>query len=198
MVSRQEFDRCARVIEAHVRTLESSGDPALRACARELVQALMELHGAGLERMLTITSEAGDQGAIAVNRCAEDHIVKPLLVLHGLHPLGLEQRVLQGVTAARRRLGKDVEAIDLVLLDDSGVALIRVVPGTHRGDGWSTATRTSIENAVLEAAPDVTEVRIELPEDEPAVAFVPLGNLRRTSRERQGLGVKPDGSAVLS
>ena len=41
-------------IDKIIRSLEEATDPVLRANAKELVQALMTLHGACLERILEI------------------------------------------------------------------------------------------------------------------------------------------------
>jgi hypothetical protein len=101
MARRQELDQRARRIEELVRTLESAGDAGLRATARELVQALMELHRAGLERALEMVAQMGDQGAALIDRLGEDDSVKHLLVLHGLHPLDCPARVPR--VAWRRR-----------------------------------------------------------------------------------------------
>ncbi len=55
MPKKKEIESQIESIDAMVRALEKATDPALRAKAKELVQALMTLHGACLERMLEIT-----------------------------------------------------------------------------------------------------------------------------------------------
>ena len=53
-------------IEALIRQVEASADPGLRAGVRELVEALLEYHGAGLERILEILRESsGSQSSAA-------------------------------------------------------------------------------------------------------------------------------------
>src|ERR1051326_5458159 len=80
-------------VEALVRRIESLPDPEARASAVELVQALMEFHGAGLERMMEIVAEAGVGASAVFDRFAEDGLVGSLLLIYGLHPLTLEERV---------------------------------------------------------------------------------------------------------
>ncbi len=45
-----------------VQEIESIGDPAARAAAKDLVQSLMDLHGAALEKALEIVAGAGEPG----------------------------------------------------------------------------------------------------------------------------------------
>ena len=61
----QEFQEQVGRIDGLVRKTRILPDPSLRGTARELVQSLMELHGAGLERILEIVSSTGgDAGAV--------------------------------------------------------------------------------------------------------------------------------------
>jgi len=92
--------------------VEESADPAAQARIREVVQALLDLHGAGLERILGHLAATGAAGSAALDACARDDIVGGLLLLHGLHPLDLQARVLQALDEVRPRLrshGGDVE-----------------------------------------------------------------------------------------
>ena len=56
------FQKRIQRIAEMVEQLESAADPNARAMAKELVESLMALHGAALERILEITSEAGETG----------------------------------------------------------------------------------------------------------------------------------------
>ena len=49
----------------------------------------MELHGAGLERMLEIVRANGDSGQLILDSLGRDDMVSSLLVLYGLHPVGI-------------------------------------------------------------------------------------------------------------
>ena len=67
-------------VERHV-------DRAGRERLREIVQALLELHAAGLEKILTEVDSLGEAGREVIERLARDELVSSLFVLHGLHPL---------------------------------------------------------------------------------------------------------------
>jgi Fe-S cluster biogenesis protein NfuA len=119
----------------------------------ELVQALVELYGEGLARIV-----AHDPACVA--GVADDEVVSYLLLLHGLHPIAVEERVLGALAEVRPYLeqhGGDVELLNI----DGGVVRLRL-QGTCNGCASSTATlKLAIEDAIQRAAPDVDAVEAE-------------------------------------
>jgi Fe-S cluster biogenesis protein NfuA len=119
----------------------------------ELVQALVDLYGEGLARIV-----AHDPACIA--GVADDELVSHLLLLHGLHPLPLEERVRGALDDVRPYLaqhGGDVELLGV----EEGVARLRL-QGSCNGCPSSTATlRHAIEDAIQRVAPDIEEIRAE-------------------------------------
>ena len=73
-------------IEELIGKIETVADPETRAVAVELVQSLMEFHGAGLERMMEIVADSGEPGNAVFESFARDSLVGSLLLLYGLHP----------------------------------------------------------------------------------------------------------------
>jgi hypothetical protein len=63
-----EFQRRLASVEDLVRKLEAAADPAIQAAARELVRAVMDLHGAGLERMLDLAHGMGEAGESLIQK----------------------------------------------------------------------------------------------------------------------------------
>jgi Fe-S cluster biogenesis protein NfuA len=183
MDPRHDLDQRTHAIEALVHTLESAGDSSLRATARELVQALMELHRAGLERTLDLVHQTGEPGRILIDRLAEDNIVKHLLVLHGLHPLDLRERVERALEKARPALESRSGHIERVTVDTDGAVaiVVAVAGGAAQGCGSpGAAIKTAIEDAIYESAPDALSLTIDVRAGGPAeAAFVPLASLRR-------------------
>jgi hypothetical protein len=104
MTATQEFQERVARIEGLVKKLENGADPASRSTARELIQSLMELHGAGLERILEIVATSGDAGQGLIDSVARDELVGSLLVLYGLHPDNFEARVLRALDKVRPAL----------------------------------------------------------------------------------------------
>src|SRR4051794_3724572 len=112
----QEFQQRIQRIEGLVHEIEGLPDPAIRASAIELLQATLDLHGTGLERILDIIFEAGEPGEAILDQLAGDDLVRSLLLLHGLHPLDLETRVTQALDKVRPYLathGGNVELLDV-------------------------------------------------------------------------------------
>jgi hypothetical protein len=165
----QEFQERIGRIEGLVQKLETTGDPALRRIAKELMESLMELHGACLDRVLEIVVEAKPE---LVESLGNDSLVGGLLVLYGLHPEDFETRVRRGLDKARPLLRSHGARVDPVTISDHTVRM------TMTGAG-SQSLEASIREAVLEAAPDAAEVVIEggKPAGQ-ASSFVPLSSLR--------------------
>ena len=84
-------------IDALLREVERYADPAARSHTREIVQAVLDLHGSGLDRVLGHLEAAGKEGVAILDACARDEVVSGLLLLHGLHPLDVETRVRQAL-----------------------------------------------------------------------------------------------------
>ena len=119
----------------------------------ELVQALVELYGEGLARIVAHDPEC-------VAGVAGDEVVSYLLLLHGLHPAPVEERVRGALAEVRPYLeqhGGDVELLGV----EGGVARLRL-QGTCNGCASSTATlKLAIEEAIQRAAPDIESVEAE-------------------------------------
>src|SRR5271168_3937008 len=100
MTKQDEFQQRAKSIETLVSKLEQAADPAIRSTAKDLLQAVMELHGSGIERALEIVHEAGEPGTEIIDRLGQDELVRGLLLLYGLHPLDMQSRVVQALQSA--------------------------------------------------------------------------------------------------
>ena len=90
-------------IEELIRKLESSADPDSLATARELVQSLMELYGAGLDRITEVAQKSA-AGREILDELGRDELVGNLLAANGLHPLDLDTRVRRAVEKLGARL----------------------------------------------------------------------------------------------
>ena len=138
-------------VEGLLGQLESLPDPAARELALETVQAVLELYGEGLARIV------GRVGDLEVTAMAADELVEHLLLLHGLHPVSVEERVRDALEAVRPYLGSHGGDVELVEVAD-GVARVKM-HGSCEGCPASAMTlKLAIEEAVLKAAPDVEGV----------------------------------------
>ena len=171
MTADRDLQRRLEIIERGVHELESVNDPGLRATAQGLVQAILELHGACLERLLEIVHGSGVAGPPIVDQAGRDPLVSHLLILHGLHPLTLEARVLQAIESVRPGLRARHAEAELVSCGE-GIVKVRVLGGAE--------DKAAVERAIFDKAPDATEVDVE-GAAETVVGFVPLASVRRAA-----------------
>lgn len=161
-------ERIAR-IEGMVRKLESTPDPSLRTTARELIQSLMELHAAGLGRVVESIVEQGASGTRLLDSLAQDPLVGSLLILYNLHPEDFETRVGRGIDKARMGLRKQGATL-AVLAAGEGRVHVRIAGAS--GEDLQAVVR----EALYETAPDAAEILIEGGQKAQS-GFVPLESL---------------------
>jgi Fe-S cluster biogenesis protein NfuA/nitrite reductase/ring-hydroxylating ferredoxin subunit len=153
-------EQLLRVQELQAR-LDSAGDPATREVAEELVSAVVQLYGAGLERIVGSLIEAGEEGerrlALAL---AEDPLVVALLLIHDLHPVPLEDRVLGALEHVRPYMESHGGNVELLSLQD-GVARISLRGSCSDCAASAVTLELAIKQALEEAAPDLEELQVE-------------------------------------
>lgn len=159
-----------------VQQIELIADPAVRAAAKNLMQLLMDLHGAALEKALEIVAEAGDQGMNIIDRLGRHPLVSSVLILYGLHPEDIENRVVKAVDKVRPQLRKQGCEVELLGVSDGAIRL-RVETGSHTCGSTSKTVQATLEGAMYDAAPDLTSLAIEGFEEKPASGFVALDKL---------------------
>ena len=76
---------------------------------------MLELYGAGLERVAGAPSTPTDHGS---RRLADDELVGNLLVLHDLHPDDVDTRVQRALDQVRPYLGSHAGGVSLSGVDE--------------------------------------------------------------------------------
>ncbi len=147
-------------IEGLIRKIEALPDPEARASAIALMQALMEFHGSGLDRMMEIIADSGEGGYAVFDRFAADDLVGSLLLLYGLHPLPLETRVTQALDKVRPYLDSHGGNVELLGVDD-GVVRLRMQGSCKSCPSSALTLKLAIEEAIYAAAPDVVSIEAE-------------------------------------
>jgi len=167
-------------IEGLIRKIENLPDPEARASALALLQALMEFHGAGIERLMELVAESEDAGYAIFDRFAEDELVGSLLLLYGQHPLPLETRVTKALDRVRPYLDSHGGNVELLSVSD-GVVRLRMQGSCKSCPSSSMTLKLAIEEAIYAAAPDVMEIVAEgVTEQPPATGFVQIGTGARS------------------
>ena len=131
----------------------AAGGVAARERAEELVRLVVDLYGAGLERMLQVLHEQGQLTDEALDALADDDLVASLLLVHGLHPYSVETRI-----------AKALEGFDVQLLGVDN-------DGTVRLSGASGCGTAGIREQVEAVAPEVTAIVFE------QAATIPVSSL---------------------
>jgi Fe-S cluster biogenesis protein NfuA len=155
-----EFQARLQRLDALLREVERFPDPAARSHTRELVQAVLDLHGMGLGRFLERLADAGETGRALLNECAGDDVVSGLLLLHGLHPLGLEERVRLALESVRPYLRSHGGNVELLEVSD-GVVRLRLHGSCHGCPSSAVTMRQTVEEAICARAPEVSAVEVE-------------------------------------
>jgi Fe-S cluster biogenesis protein NfuA len=182
----KDFQARVQKIGGLVQDLETIADPASRAAAKDLVQLLMDLHGAGLERMLEIVFQSGEPGARIIEDLGQDPLVGSLLVLYGIHPDDLHTRVERKLKQIVSKLHKMGAEASLVSVQDGHVRVQATVHG-HSCGSTAGNVRTLIEEAIYEAAPDLSSVAVEGLEEPSSSGFVGLEKLMGTAACAQAM-----------
>ena len=160
-----------------VGELENITDPELRVSAKALVQLLLDLHSAGLERVMEIVAGSGEAGQRTIDDLGGDPLVSSLLVLYGLHPLDLETRIAQAVGRLQPRVRKGGGELELLGIENGGIRLHLQIVG-HACGSTAQTLKAMVEDALYEAAPDINQLLIEgLDNETGSAGFVPLGKL---------------------
>lgn len=177
MRDEKDFQMKIQRIGQLVGALENIPDPEARASAKALVQLLLDMHAAGLERVMEIVAKDEEAGRRTIDDMGSDPLVSSLLVLYGLHPLDLESRVVRAVDKVRPRVRKGGGELEL-LSAENGVVRVQLQITGHACGSTATTLKAMVEDALYEAAPDVEELVLEgLDEPAGSSGFVPLGKL---------------------
>jgi Fe-S cluster biogenesis protein NfuA len=138
----------------------SAGPAQAAQAAEELVGLLVGLYGDGLARIVEVLGEDGPAGSAVLAKLADDPQVEGLLLLHDLHPLDVDARIQRALDRVRPYLGSHAGGVEYLGVTD-GVARLRL-EGSCNGCASSTVTvQLAITGAVEDAAPEVTEVKVE-------------------------------------
>jgi Fe-S cluster biogenesis protein NfuA len=157
---RELQERMQRIGEM-VERLESAADPDARAMAKELLESLMALHGAALERILELASQAGEAGETIIRKCGRDDLVSGLLLLYGLHPEDLRTRVTRALEKLRGYLESHAASAELLSIRGDGAVTLRLQIKSNRCGSTAASVKSTLEAAMQDAAPDATSIVVE-------------------------------------
>jgi Fe-S cluster biogenesis protein NfuA/nitrite reductase/ring-hydroxylating ferredoxin subunit len=170
-------------METLLGEIEALSDRNARSKAAEVVGVLLDLYGEGLARMMEVVAE-GEAREKTFDAFAEDELVSHLLLLHGLHPLDLETRVVRALEEVRPYLQSHGGNVELLGVEE-GVARLRM-QGSCSGCPSSTVTlKLAIEEAIQKTAPDLERIQAEgvAEEPKPAPTIIAGPTLRKKEKK---------------
>jgi Fe-S cluster biogenesis protein NfuA/nitrite reductase/ring-hydroxylating ferredoxin subunit len=148
-----------RVQELQDALEQAEGSPT-RDIAEELVAAIVQMYGAGLDRILSGLLASGAEGERIATELAQDPLVATLLLIHDLHPAPLEQRVQAALDSVRPYMDSHGGDVELLSLRD-GVARIRLQGSCSDCSASSVTLELAIKQALEDAAPDLEGLEVE-------------------------------------
>ena len=156
--------------QEHAARLEAIEDGRAREVAEGMIGAMLELYGEGLVRIFDALEEApGLRG-----RLVEDGVVASLLLIHGLYPVPLAERVEEALVSVRPYMETHGGGVELVRMEGN-VAHLRLLGGCDGCAASSSTMELAIREALDEAAPDLDGVEVEgLVEPRPPRKLLPL------------------------
>ena len=170
-----------RRLDELLQQVEHIADPAARETAGQIIQAMMEFHGAGLAKILERVAEAGELGQAMIDDLGQDDAVGSLLLLYGMHPLDIESRVRQALEKARPYLKSHGGNVEVLEVTEDGIVRLQMQGSCHGCPSSAITLKNTIEQAIYDRAPDVTAIQIADAEHESAnhhpEGFVPVEQL---------------------
>lgn len=172
-------DRIELLLEA-----SAAAGPVARERAEELVRLVVELYGAGLERLLELAHDAGALDDPLLEALAGDELVSSLLLVHGLHPYGVQERVEQALDGVRPYLDSHGGDVRLLEVSDDGVVRLQLLGSCDGCASSSVTLELAVDGAIRAAAPEIVRIDVEEGPPGPAAAggVIPVEQL--TSRLR--------------
>jgi Fe-S cluster biogenesis protein NfuA/nitrite reductase/ring-hydroxylating ferredoxin subunit len=158
----------ARVQELTGR-LEDLEPGECRELAEELTGAVVQMYGAGLERVVELIDDEETR-----DRLAADELVAGLLMIHDLYPVPLEERVTRALDSVRPYMESHGGNIELLGFED-GVVRLRLQGSCKSCRASSSTLELAVRQALQEAAPDLLGMDVEgVVEDTEEVTGIPL------------------------
>lgn len=123
-----------------------------------VIARVVRLYGAGLARSLEHARSAGAAPAFD-ELVASDDLLASLLLLHGLHPLSVEERVRRALTTVRDELGIGPDDLVLVSIEEGFVEL-HAAADLGGGAMAARVAEAAIRRVIETVAPEITGVDI--------------------------------------
>lgn len=170
--------------------LEAAGARVPRELADELVSVVVQMYGAGLERIMEAIAGAGPAGEPIAEALVADGLVGSLLLIHDLYPVPLEERVAQALERVRPYMESHGGNVELLGVED-GIARLRLEGSCKTCSASSATLELAVRQALEEAAPDLEGMDVEgVPAEPEAISGMPLPMIVTAGGNGNGNGTR--------
>lgn len=158
--STDDLVRAGQRIQELVEKIGALPDPDAREMLEETLGTTLNFYGHGFERLLELLGREGEAGRRVLDAIVRDPGLSGLLLIHGLHPVPLADRLQHALDKVRPYMeshGGDVELVSLE--NDHAVLHLR---GHCETCPSSTVTlELAVRAAIEEACPDLAGFEVE-------------------------------------
>lgn len=160
---RSAGDRIQTLLDA-----SAGSGTVVRERTEQLAAELTDLYGAALQRIVAMTSESAPE---LVERFAADELVASLMLVHGLHPHGVERRIEDALDSVRPYLGShggDVALLGVVDGQDGPVVRLQFAGSCKSCPSSAVTLEFAVEDAVRAAAPEIASIEVVAASESPS------------------------------
>ena len=155
-----DADALVTRVQDLTQQLEAIEDPAARDLAEELMAAIVQMYGAGLERIVAAIADAGPAGQEIMGALSRDGVAASLLLIHDLYPVSVEERVLEALDRVRPYMESHGGNVELLGVHE-GIAHLRLEGSCKTCSASSATLELAVRQALEEAAPDLEGMEVE-------------------------------------
>lgn len=149
-----------RRLETLLAEIEETGDPATQNRMREIVQSLMDFHGAALAAIVEKIAHGPPPVRDLLDEFAGDELIASVLLLYGLHPEDVQTRIGRALESVRPYLKSHGGNVELLGVED-GVVRLRLEGSCHGCPSSAITMKSAVETAIYEKAPEVTAIEVD-------------------------------------
>jgi Fe-S cluster biogenesis protein NfuA/nitrite reductase/ring-hydroxylating ferredoxin subunit len=149
-----------RRIQEIVEKIQTVPDPASRRMLQDCLETMLSFYGHGLSRILQIMDKAGPEGAKVRAALLHDAGISGLLLIHGLHPVPLRERLTEALEKVRPYMKSHGGDVELLSLEDD-FARLRLQGHCETCPSSTVTLDLAVRSAIEEACPDLAGFEVE-------------------------------------
>jgi Fe-S cluster biogenesis protein NfuA/nitrite reductase/ring-hydroxylating ferredoxin subunit len=159
-------------IQELVEKIGTLHDPAAKRMLQETLESVLSFYGHGLERILELIDKAGADGQKVRDSLIHDPGVRGILLIHGLHPVPLADRLNEALDKVRPYMESHGGNVELLSLEND-YAKLRLQGHCKTCPSSSVTLELAVRVAIEEACPDLTGFEVEgiMADDDAAKPF---------------------------